>query len=62
MTPRFFLRMSRWARTPPSRRGVILWLSVLVACLALVGLDRLGLWPDALTLAPRDRVKVHAAP
>lgn len=62
MSLRFLLRMARLARRPPSRRRAMLWGLVLAACLALAGLDWLGLWPDALTLAPRDRVKVHAAP
>jgi hypothetical protein len=62
VNPRFFLRMAKWARNPPSRRRVILVFSILAAALTLVALDRAGLWPEALTLAPRDRVKIHAAP
>jgi hypothetical protein len=59
---RLFLRMSTWARNPPSRRRVILVLSILAACLALAAAEWAGLWPEALTLSPRDRVKVQATP
>ncbi len=46
MNPIHFLRMSRWARHPPSRRRVILVLGVLAACLILFGLERLFGLPE----------------
>ncbi|SMR71930.1 hypothetical protein SAMN04488030_1270 [Aliiroseovarius halocynthiae] len=35
MDPRWLLRMSKWARNPPSARRVILGIVVLAICLAL---------------------------
>ena len=43
---RWLLRMSRWARNPPGTRRVLLVFAVIAACLALYGIERLGLWPD----------------
>jgi hypothetical protein len=55
--------MSQWARHPPSLRRVLIGLAALGLCLALWGLDRAGLWPEALTLDQRTaRPKVHVAP
>ncbi len=63
MIPRFLLRMSRWARNPPSERRVALLLGVLAACLVIAALNWAGLWPDALTLSPRNGMpRIHAAP
>lgn len=63
MNLRHLLRMSQWARHPPSWRRVMIGLAVIGLCLALWGLDRAGLWPDALTLDPRPAgPKSHAAP
>lgn len=53
MNFRHLLRMSGWARHPPSWRRVLIGLVVLGLCLALFGLERAGLWPDALTLDQR---------
>lgn len=63
MIPRLFLRMSRWARHPPSEGRVILVLAVIAVCVALAVLNRTGWWPEALTLPGRGGLpKVHAAP
>ncbi|MFN3644600.1 MAG: hypothetical protein ACK4TB_16955 [Gemmobacter sp.] len=45
----WFLRMARWARNPPSMRAVRGLLLVIAVCLALVGIEALGLWPDWAT-------------
>ncbi|MCB1310371.1 MAG: hypothetical protein KDK29_00115 [Sedimentitalea sp.] len=45
----WLLRMSRWARNPPSERRVLMVLAVILACLAVVGAERAGLWPDWAT-------------
>ena len=50
MNPVWFLRMARWAKHPPSARRVKLVLAVLAACLALVAVERLAGWPEALTV------------
>lgn len=50
MTPVWFLRMARWARHPPSPGRVKLVLAVLAACVALVAVERLAGWPEALTV------------
>ncbi|MFD3189195.1 hypothetical protein ACFMPD_02840 [Sedimentitalea sp. HM32M-2] len=46
---RWLLRMSRWARNPPSGRRVALVLAILVLCLSVVVLEWLGWWPDWAT-------------
>ncbi len=40
------LRMSKWARNPPSERRVKLVIAVLLICLMIAGIEYLGLWPD----------------
>lgn len=49
----WLLRMSRWARHPPSAARVKLVVAVVVLCFALVIVERYLGWPDALTLEPR---------
>lgn len=49
MNPLWFLRMSRWARNPPSARKVKLVIAVLLLCLALYAIERWIGWPDALS-------------
>ena len=51
MEPRYFLRLVRWARNPPSTRRVKLIFAIAAIVLILAGLERMGLWPDALTAA-----------
>lgn len=46
---RWLIRMSQWARNPPPLSRVILVFAVLGLCLAIVGAEWLGLWPDWLT-------------
>ncbi len=42
MNARWLLRASRWARNPPSASRVWLVLGVVVACLALAGIEKLA--------------------
>ena len=50
MNLRWFLRMARWARNPPSPGYVTLVLAVIALCLILVGIEHFFGWPDALTV------------
>ncbi|SDN29408.1 hypothetical protein SAMN05216196_10157 [Lutimaribacter pacificus] len=52
---RHILRMTMWARRPPSRARVRLVLGVLLLCAVLVAVERLFGWPGALTLEPLGR-------
>ncbi|MCJ7873801.1 hypothetical protein [Phaeobacter sp. J2-8] len=45
----WLLRMSRWARNPPSARKVMLVFGVIAACLVLYAIEKWIGWPDALT-------------
>ncbi|MFB2532464.1 hypothetical protein ACEYYB_01410 [Paracoccus sp. p4-l81] len=55
MDMRWLLRMAQWARNPPSARMVALVFAVIAIGLALVGLEKAGLWPDWAVMqgAPR---------
>lgn len=55
----WFLRMAKWARRPPSARMVALVLVVLALSLALFALEWAGLWPDALTVNGRPKLKLQ---
>jgi hypothetical protein len=46
INPNWFVRMARWARKPPSAARVKLVFAVIAIALLIVGVDRLGLWPD----------------
>ncbi|MCI2393691.1 hypothetical protein [Aliiroseovarius sediminis] len=46
MNPRWFMRMSRWARRPPSAKRVKLVFFVLAICLLLVVIEKLFGTPD----------------
>lgn len=46
---RWLLRMARWARNPPSERQVLAVLAVVAVCLIILGIERLGWWPDWAT-------------
>jgi hypothetical protein len=46
---RWLLRMSQWARKPPSGAGVKLVLFIVAALLVVLALESLGLWPEGLT-------------
>lgn len=45
----WLIRASRWARNPPSQKTVLTVLAVIAMCLAIVGFEKLGLWPDWAT-------------
>jgi len=45
----WLMRMSRWARNPPSQKRVIRFAIVLGICLALWAVERFFGWPEALT-------------
>lgn len=47
---RMLLRLSQWARNPPSMRQVMIWAVVIGLCLVLAGIEWLGLWPAGLHL------------
>ncbi len=55
---RHLIRMSQWARNPPSEKRVKLVFGVILACLVLVLIERFVGWPDALTLDPKVRTTV----
>jgi hypothetical protein len=46
MNPLWLIRMSRWARNPPSLKRVILVFSICAVAIAIWGIDYLGYWPD----------------
>lgn len=47
---RWLLRMSLWARNPPSDKRVKLVLAVVALCALLYGYERLFGWPEMLTV------------
>jgi len=49
MNIRHLLRMSKWARRPPSKQRMILLAVVLSLSLTVYGLDYFGYWPDWAT-------------
>lgn len=57
--PNFFLRMSQWARNPPSWRRVVLVLGVIAACLVLAGFELVWGWPDWLQVNGKTPVKIR---
>ncbi|RBW53441.1 hypothetical protein DS909_14510 [Phaeobacter gallaeciensis] len=46
MNMRHLLRMSRWARNPPSEKKVIMVFAIIAFCLILFGIEYAGFWPD----------------
>ncbi|CAD0183147.1 hypothetical protein RUESEDTHA_00010 [Ruegeria sp. THAF57] len=46
MNPRHFLRMSQWARNPPSQRRVKYVFGVIFLVLVIGGIEHFGWWPD----------------
>ena len=50
------LRMTRWIRHPPSRTQLLVLAGVAILVVAVVGLDYLGLWPDALKVERSPRL------
>ncbi len=63
MNFRHLLRMTRWARRPPSMKRVILVAVVVAACLAIAGLEWLDLWPDDFGMRPGgERPRIRPLP
>ncbi|MBO9401644.1 hypothetical protein J7399_11920 [Shimia sp. R9_1] len=58
MNFRHLIRMSQWARNPPSEKRVKLVFGVIILCIVLVLIERFVGWPDALTLDPKARTTV----
>lgn len=56
MIDRWLIRMSQWARNPPSMRRVMLWATIIAICLAVFGLERFGLWPEWMTVSKTPRI------
>ncbi|AXX97917.1 hypothetical protein BAR1_08215 [Profundibacter amoris] len=52
------LRMSRWARNPPSAKRVKLVLGVILICLVLFAIERWIGVPDWLQLEPQRRFRM----
>ena len=50
MNPIWFVRMARWVRHPPSWGRVKLVLGVVLACVALAGIEAIWGWPAWLTV------------
>ncbi|MBD3677685.1 MAG: hypothetical protein HUJ27_04695 [Rhodobacteraceae bacterium] len=50
MSQRWFWRMARWARRPPSEARVKLVLMVIALCVVLFGIEWLFGWPEFLTV------------
>ena len=48
--PRMLVRAKRMAARPPTMRQVLVYGGIIVACLALAGVERLVGWPDWLTV------------
>ena len=49
MNPIWLLRMSKWARNPPSAGRVKLVLAIVALALVIAGLEWMGWWPDWAT-------------
>lgn len=49
MNPIWLMRMSRWARNPPSAKRVKLVFGAIVLALIIVGIEWMGWWPDWAT-------------
>lgn len=49
MNPIWLMRAKRWIDNPPSWKRVRMGLAIAAICLALVGVEQLFGWPEALT-------------
>ena len=52
MNYRIFLRMAKWAHTPPGTKRVVLVLSIVVACLLLFAIERFIGLPEWTQMEP----------
>lgn len=57
LNPRQILRMTRWARHPPSSRRVKMVIAVFALVLLIAGIERFVGWPEILTADPRPRLR-----
>lgn len=46
MKPLHLLRMSRWARNPPSEKRVKLVFGIILVALVILGIEWMGWWPE----------------
>ena len=46
LDPRHLMRAKRWVQNPPSAKRVKLVFGAIAIALLIVGLERLGFWPD----------------
>lgn len=58
LNPRHFLRMSKWARNPPSRKRVILVFSVVAFCFAIYATEKWIGWPDSMSQERNMKIKI----
>lgn len=49
MNPIWLMRMSKWARNPPSAKRVKLVFGAIILALLIVGIEWMGWWPDWAT-------------
>jgi len=49
MNFRHLLRMSNWARNPPSEKRVKFVFGIILVCFVIGGIDYMGWWPDWAT-------------
>lgn len=49
MNPIWLLRMSKWARNPPSAARVKLVFGIIAFAILVVGIEWMGWWPDWAT-------------
>jgi hypothetical protein len=54
---RWLMRMSQWARNPPSWQRVVFVLSIIAACLAAGLYEYFYGWPDALTVQGGNKLR-----
>ncbi len=58
MNYRWLLRMSRWAKNPPSEGRIKFVFAIVAICLALYAVERIYGWPEWLTpqATPKGRI------
>ena len=49
MNPIWLLRMSKWARNPPSAKRVKLVIAIIAVAAVIYGIEWMGWWPDWAT-------------